>query len=93
MINEAFRASVRESLARALREREERDVCPREMGGCGRAGSLCTVNHRSFRLFTFCPFCGWDPVKKGEALAKKNAAKSAAKAKLAATKKKAKRAP
>lgn len=58
-IDKSFCAAVVRAQTRILKEREEKDTCPREMAGCGRRGALCSVTRRGMNLGKFCPHCGW----------------------------------
>lgn len=58
----AFFDAVLRAKQKAERERDERDRCPVEEGGCGRRGVLCSVTRRGMTLGRFCPVkgCGYN---------------------------------
>lgn len=58
-IDKNFCEAVLKAKARTIKYREERDTCPKELGGCGRKGALCRVTQRGMQFGTFCPHCQW----------------------------------
>lgn len=59
MIDKNFCEAVVATTSRIKKEREERDACPREMGGCGARGALHSVSQRGITSGKFCGQCGW----------------------------------
>lgn len=55
-LDRTFCDAVLRAIGELEREQADRDTCPKELGGCGRAGALCSITKHGL-LGRFCPVC------------------------------------